>query len=388
MVWKPAVTSSNTLPFFIATALYWASMYVYVPILPVHAENLGASMGLVGAVVGAYGFSQLVLRIPLGAWSDRIGIRKPFIIAGLLAAAIGALGMGMSPDPVWLLAWRVMTGVGAAAWVAFTVLFSSYFPPEKATRAMAYVTFLSGASQMVSTFAGGLIAQEWGWHAPFYAAAALGLLGATAALGIAEKPLPVRRNMTPRQFYRIGTTPLLLAVSVAAMLCMWTQWAAAAGFTLVYAARLGADRAELGMLTTLMQVTYTATTLASAVMAEKVSSRFTAMVGMALLAISAFIVPMSNTLLLVGISQGLSGLGRGLAYPVLMGLSIRSVAAADRATAMGVFQAVYALGMVAGPASGGMLGDTLGLPAVFAVAGLASVAAVAVIWAGIPARIE
>ncbi|HEX5414588.1 MAG TPA: hypothetical protein VFZ25_02905, partial [Chloroflexota bacterium] len=52
--------------FAISTLFYWAALYVYVPILPVYAQTLGASLTVVGLVVSAYGLGQLVLRIPVG----------------------------------------------------------------------------------------------------------------------------------------------------------------------------------------------------------------------------------------------------------------------------------------------------------------------------------
>src|SRR5450756_652018 len=111
-------------------ALYWSSMYVYVPTLSVYAENLGASLSLVGMIVAAYGFPQLIVRIPLGIWSDRIGLRKPFILAGVATSALAGLGLALSADPAWLVVWRGMSGVGGSAFVVFTVLFSSYFAPQ------------------------------------------------------------------------------------------------------------------------------------------------------------------------------------------------------------------------------------------------------------------
>ncbi len=385
MLSRPA--NSRSIPlFFVATFLYWTSMYVYVPILSVHAENLGASMALVGTIVGVYGLAQFLFRVPLGVWSDRIGLRKPFILAGLAAACVGALGLGLSTDPLWLVVWRAMTGLGAAAWVAFTVLFSSYFPPEKAPRAMSQVTFISAFGQMTSTYAGGLIAQQWGWNAPFYVGVVLALLAVAAAMMLDEKPMAAKRQTTVHELWRIGTVPLLLAVSMVAMLGSWTQWATVNGFTLVYAAQLGATRADLGMLTTVMQLGYTLATLVSGFLAERMGARATAMVGLGIQAAGAMVVPMAGTLPLVALTQVMGGAGRGLSYPLLMGLSIRSVRPADRATAMGVFQAVYALGMFAGPASTGVIGDALGMTAIFVVAGVASVVGVLVIAAKVPAK--
>jgi MFS family permease len=46
---------------------------------------------------------------------------------------------------------------------------------------------------------------------------------------------------------------------------------------------------------------------------------------------------------------------------MLMGMSIRHVAEAERATAMGLHQAVYAVGMFSGPWLSGMLAEVIGI---------------------------
>ena len=52
-------------------------------------------------------------------------------------------------------------------------------------------------------------------------------------------------------------------------------------------------------------------------------------------------------------------------FPALMALSIKSIAPQQRATAMGFYQAVYAVGMIAGPMVSGVLADNMGLSSVF-----------------------
>ena len=97
----------------LVTFFFWASLYVYVPILAVYAQSLGASLSMVGLVVGAYGISQLLLRIPLGIQSDRHGRRLPYVAVALLVAAAGALGLALAPDPWTLFLARGLTGVAA-----------------------------------------------------------------------------------------------------------------------------------------------------------------------------------------------------------------------------------------------------------------------------------
>ncbi len=51
--------------------------------------------------------------------------------------------------------------------------------------------------------------------------------------------------------------------------------------------------------------------------------------------------------------------------PILMAVAVEAVPQSERGTAMGIFQAVYAVGMFGGPALGGVLGDLVGLSGVF-----------------------
>ena len=127
--------------FLICTTLFWSSHYTYVPILSPYAEHLGGSFRLIGLIVSAYGCALLCLRLPLGMLSDRIGRRKPFVTVALF-----------------------LSGVSACAWVAFTVLFASYYPPGQTTRPMGHITFCNGFSIMAATFLGGWLAiPSTGW---------------------------------------------------------------------------------------------------------------------------------------------------------------------------------------------------------------------------------
>jgi MFS family permease len=60
------------------------------------------------------------------------------------------------------------------------------------------------------------------------------------------------------------------------------------------------------------------------------------------------------------IAQIILGLGAGISYPLCMGMSIQKVGETERATAMGLHQAVYAIGMFAGPWLSGILAKAFG----------------------------
>ena len=73
-------------------------------------------------------------------------------------------------------------GMAASVWVAFTILFASYFPLAQVGRSMGLIFFFTRLSQAVTNYAGGAIAERWGWQGPFYAGAVLSLLGSGGLL--------------------------------------------------------------------------------------------------------------------------------------------------------------------------------------------------------------
>ena len=377
-----APTSSRRRPvvlFATATLFYWAALYVYVPILPVYSQSLGASFVVVGLVVAAYGFSQLCLRIPIGIASDRLGRRKPFSVAGLLIASAGCVVLIVAPTPYWLVIGRGIVGISAATWVTITVMFSDWFPSERIAGAMALLTFLSGVAQMVSMAIGGWIADSFGWQSPFVVGVFLGLIGAVILVVIPEERDGREAAPSWTRMVKVGTGPRLLRVALIGALIQFFFWATTYAFVPVYAHELGASRTALGLLTSGALIPYTLAALAVSRWVGRWGAVRSATIGLALCTVSSVVVPGIHDVYLLGLSQALGGLGRGLSMPVLLGLSIQSIAPSEKATAMGVFQAVYAIGMFLGPASAGVIAESLGLTGAFLVSAAMCVAGIALL---------
>lgn len=348
-----------------ATFLFWASLYTYVPILPVYTQALGASMAMVGAVVSAYGITQLVLRIPIGLLADFLGRRKPFAVAGLLFSALGALGLAYSPNPWLLFSARALTGVAAATWVAFSVLFASYYSRERATRAMGIIAFVNNSAIVSAGLVGGLIAQEWGWRAAFLSGLALAMPGFIGLLFAPELPRPKGSAFFWRELAKVGTTPLLLHVSLIGILTHFVSFGTSLTFVPVYADGLGASKAELGLLATLLFGFSTLGNLGVVFVSQRWGVRHTIYLGSALVAVSTLAIPFIHSMGMLYITQAVSGLGRGLVSPVLLALAIRAVPLSGQATAMGFYQALYSIGMLTGPLISGVLADSWGIGSVF-----------------------
>ena len=228
-------TTDQSPPTFLIWLLFGRTMpacfsiggrYIYVdsPILSVCALSLGASFMTEGMLIGAYGSVQMRLRISLGIWSNRLGRYLPFLYAGHFFNLVGCLGLAMAPTPMYLIAFRGVLDISAATWVAFTVRFASYFPPDQSPKAMGVVTAINGISLIIVNGLGGQIAQMWGMGATFYTGAGLSAIGLIATVPIKEHRV-TRHAPTFRQIWRIITHPALMLIASITALNHYSFWA-------------------------------------------------------------------------------------------------------------------------------------------------------------------
>lgn len=360
------------IPLFCAvTLLFWMSMYTVVPILSPFTESLGASHGMTGLVVGTYGLSQMLLRIPVGIASDRLHKRKLFIVFGIVFSIFSGAGILVSDDILWIIFLRALAGAAAATWVDFTILFASYFKKEETTYAIGMLSFFNAFGQMLGILVGSAIADTSGWEAAFLLGAAVGVAGIALAMFIVENRNITGPQITMQGVREVASDRILLTVSFLAILLQVFTFATVFGFTPLYAHLIGASKFELGILTFCSTLPMAiGAWYGGGVLAAKFGERNMVIIGFGLSGVFTLIIPFTSSFLLLVITQIIAGLGRGFVMPILMALSIKHMEDGRRATAMGFFQSIYGLGMFAGPYLMGMIGDWVSLELGFILFGI------------------
>ncbi len=361
----PLTHRKSIIIFGAVTFLFWVALYLYVPILPVYAQSLGASLSMVGIVIASYAIPQLLLRIPIGVLFDTLNRRKSLIAGGIAITSAGALGLGLAPNPWLLTLARAVTGMGAATWVTFTVYFTGYYHQERTGRAIGIINFVQRFALVIATSCGGAIAEVQGFTHVFFIAALIGIVALLGLLFTSEPAGLQVRTIASTSFMRVAAHPLLLMASFMAILLQFSSFAGIFGFMPVYATGIGASSVELGIITMVALGSSAVASLIAIHIAERYGNTFTIVLGAALIGISTLAVPFIHDVYVLEAVMVAYGLGSGVLGTILMALSIRSVAAQQRATAMGVYQAIYAVGMLLGPLLSGFLGDSLGLASVF-----------------------
>ncbi|MFW5981684.1 MAG: MFS transporter [Halanaerobiaceae bacterium] len=360
--------------FFFVTIFYWFSMYAYIPTFSPYIETLGASHRLIGLILGSYGFTQMLIRIPLGIYSDRINKRKVFVIIGIMLSIVSGSGMYFSESPYLILLFRSLAGASAATWVSFTVLFSSYFTQEETSKSIGIINAAVKLGQVVAMFLAGIVAQNLGQQSPFLLAALGGVLGLALSAGVEEKKDPEHKALNISELFKVASNYNLLMVSFLAIILMLITYATTFGFVPLLAKRLGASEFHLGLLTTVTTIPgILSASLSGTYFTKKFTEKKSIIIGFILISLSCLVVPFISRLSSLYLSQMLNGFAQGIVFPLLMGLSIKDVELRKRGTAMGFFQAIYGLGMFAGPVLLGFLSDMLGLRTGFGVIAMISI---------------
>ena len=348
----------------IVVLLYWIALYLYMPTLPTYVQSKSDNLALVGVVLSMYGLWQGIARLPLGIAADWLGWRKPFLIVGFALAGLGAWTMGTADSANGLIIGRAITGLAASTWVPLVVVFSSLFPPQEAVRATAVLTSVGGVGRVLATSVTGSLNELGGYSLAFFLATGAAALAVLIVLLTREERRPPQRPSVTGVGSLI-TRPDVLLPALLAALSQYANWATTFGFMPILARQMGATDVTQSALMTVHTAVVILGNLLTTAIVSRIGARRLVTLGFVLLSTGIGGAAFAPSLSLLFVSQFCIGLAQGISYPLLMGMSIRYVADAERTTAMGLHQAVYAIGMFGGPAVSGKLAEAMGIRPMF-----------------------
>lgn len=163
---------------------------------------------LIQWIVISYTLATASLMLVFGRVADMLGHRRVFL-AGCGWSAIAFVLCACAPSYPWLLAARVLQGIGAALVLSCgPALITALYPEAQRARALGLYTLGFGLGGALGPAVGGLLVAHLGWSAVFWVRAPIAALGGLAGLAL---PASRRRGQAER-FDAVGALLLMLAI--------------------------------------------------------------------------------------------------------------------------------------------------------------------------------
>lgn len=345
-------------------AIYALPLYVTGPV--------GSNRAGAGVAFGAFALSALVLRPVAGRLCDTLG-RYPLLVAGAGISAVGMLATAFVDSLPLVVVLRVLLGVGEAAFfVAAFAALADLAPPERLGEALSYNSLSLYLGLALGPLLGEWAATTFDIRASWFAAAALALFAAMAALAVGETL--EREAVTGSGTRRLIHWP---AIPVGlGFLASVVPMAGFLAFASLRATELDLTNASLPL------VVYGSTVVVCRLAFAKVPDRVPSLPlgAAALTAIGGGLLVAALWPSQVGLLLGALVMAVGVAFstPAFFSAIFATASAAERGAASATASILLDLGLGAGPLLLGFVAESFGIPWAFGSA--AGVALLGVAW--------
>ena len=344
---------------FAVAFFFWFSQYAYASYInPVLLES-GVSATFMGFVGGMYGFVQLVLRIPVGIAADRYNKQKFFVTLGCVLSLIAAAGMVLSKAPMSILIFRTIGGVACCSWVCHTVLYSRYFPAGESSGRITQLNTGSYFGRLGSYVTVAALVSLFGMHISF----AVGAVGALIALALCTRVENVGTDapsVSLAGYLQVMREKNLLICSGLGILVQFVAFGTEYSFATNVQVALGATAQQVSYFSIALLVpSIIANYIVGRMILDGRSPKLILCFGMGLMAAYCILTTRVTQLWQFFPVQALAGIGNSCTIAVLLGQCVRKVPVQSRSTAMGFFQAAYAIGLSLGPTAMGIAIDAM-----------------------------
>lgn len=367
-------------------AVFVATMGISMvsPLLPVYAEELGASGAWLGLTFSAFAITQAITSPFVGRFSDRYG-RKPFIILGLCIYFVAAIGYLTAQNFYQVIAFRMFSGLGTS--LIFSVSYAyvgDMTPKGQEGRWLGVFATADIVGFGTGPLLAGALREFVGFHSVFVVMAALMALSASILLWWLPRHSPAELAKSARAKAVGAAEPavsLVTALHDRLVLAVTAQQGflqLAFGSTFAFLAIRLED--DLGVAPLMVGVAFATQDITGGLaqplfgrLADRYDRRLLVACGLtlnAMLLASIGIVPFYWLMILVLLASGATGAISQVASGAIRVVAGRRV---GMATVSGIGSSAGGVGIIVGSVVSGVIVDVQGLPSAFAFGGAAMI---------------
>ena len=356
--------SQNT-KLLVIIALFWFAQYIYVPNTAPYLLAQKVTADFVGIIVGVYGGVQMSLRFPMGILADWLGKHKLIIIVGCAFSGGASVVRILESTGNGFLIANIMSGVASSLWVSFMLLSTKYITPDRMQTQIGYLFAANNFGIMLAFITSAVCFEGFGMDFLCLCSALSGALAMLLAMSLKEDdPAYAHLHEPPESKHRPLVADL---IKVAKRKRIWffaflasiqqgVTMTTIMSFSNEAALRIGGSSYEMGLMT----IVFILFNVISSYYSGKppftrISQGFLVSSALFMLAAYCFLSVMVTHIYLLIIIQVFLGWSFGFVFTIATSESIVGVEHYRRSSAIGLFQALFAIGMTTVPIIAGRI---------------------------------
>lgn len=354
-------TRKQEINYLAMVSLFWFAQYVYIPYQTTFLTASGASSAFTGMVVGAYGISQLALRFPIGICADSVGRHKYFIMAGAIASGTASLFRVFWCNGTGFLVANFFSGLASAMWISYMVFYTNHFSAGDQQTATSRIVLFNNFGMLLGFLCSTISYHRIGMAGICMLSICAGLMAFLLSIGIKETEVHPGIHKT-RELLSVCNIRRLWLFSFIALIQQGIQLTTAMSFTNQILKELGASDGIVGISSVIYMISSVgfAAFAASGTCSRK-GPRFWIPLVFAVVALYCILVPAAGSIPVLLLLQILPGMSTGILFSFTTSEAMRDIPADRKSTAMGMYQAIYAVGMTTFPIFTGALATRKGI---------------------------
>jgi len=336
------------------------------PLLPLYANDMGASGAELGLIFAGYGIVNTVATPIMGRLSDRRG-RKLFLCIGLLAYTILSLGYVWATNVPQLVLVRLLLGGAGAMITPIAMAYVGDLSPEgEEGKWMGYANtaFFSGFG--IGPLLGGTLAERFGMNASFYSMGCLCLLAFLVAVFFLPE---IRRRRGGEEvhlsFKDMSTSPMIRGLFSFRLVQALGRGGIMTFLPIFASTSIGLGSTLIGILLAVNMLPMMVLLSLAGRLADRFNRKAMVIIGNIMYLITLALIPLAHTFwqqLWLCIPRAIAG---AISMPAATALTVEEGRRFGMGSTMSILMMAMGLGMAIGPPLCGVIADLVDINTVF-----------------------
>lgn len=340
-------------------------------LVPLRAQELEASLSVIGLLLAVKALTETLLSVPLGAFIDRVGPRRAFLLGYSATVAVGFGFMATSSVAALFVLQFAVGLVRPLGWVGGQSYVSAIRGGSHRSYDTGKFSFAANVGQIVAPSLAGVLASLAGTQRAFVAMVLYGVVFFCVALALPSTPRSTGGGPESagslRNFLGLFRLPQIRAAMLLTFTRLWitSVWIP---FYPLYLVSTGTSTAAAGIVISSMAVAATTTSLLTGRIARLGRATSVTAAGLGVGCAGIALSPLLSAMPLPYVAAMMVGFSQGLSLPMLITIVGDAAPPGQRGLALGLRSSVNQTAATAAPLVIAPVIALTGLTAGFAVA--------------------